>query len=102
MVYRENLTSVKSHVHGSLIFQRQPKIPDFLIAPHEVSLIYPHRQLFGRMPHNLHDGVVLGVNPHFPIEEILVLSRRSSLHDEAAVSAEILLAKQGKGVICST
>src|SRR3984893_8842913 len=52
------------------------------------------------MPYDLDYGIVLSVNPHFSVEKVLVASCRSCPHDEAVVRAEILLAKQGKGVVC--
>src|ERR1700737_1717813 len=53
------------------------------------------------MAYDLDYGIVLRVNPHLSIEKIFVASCRSCPNDEAVVRAEILLAKQGKGVIGS-
>src|SRR5258708_2063772 len=96
---RENFLSVQFDLYKRLIFLRKPKSIYVLKVANEVDAFYPERKFLCGMPGNANDGVVSSVNPYFSFKQILVGPFWHGPDDEAAIRADLLLAKKFKGVI---
>ncbi len=51
------------------------------------------------MAGDFHDREIIGIDPYFPLEQILLLSLRSGLENKAMIRAEILFSGQRKCVV---
>src|SRR6266478_5399880 len=101
MVNGEELFPIHLHFNGRLVTERQPKTGNPLILPDKLGPINPEGWLFGRVAGDFHDREIIGTDPYFPLEQILLLALRSRLDDKAMIRAEILFSDSRECVVRS-
>src|SRR5712692_7371244 len=99
MVNGEELFPIHLHFNGRLVTERQPKAGNPLVLPDKLGSINPEGRLFGRVAGDFHDREIIGIDPYFPLEQILLPALRSSLDDKAMIRAEILFSGKRKCVV---
>jgi hypothetical protein len=85
MIDCKNLFAVHPDVNHRLISLREPEAIDLPILSYEVRPFYPERQVGRRMTFDADNGIVLGVDPHFPFKQILVRALRNGVSYETMV-----------------
>jgi hypothetical protein len=81
MIDGEHSSPVHLHVDERLVTARKPKTINFLILPDKVSSIDSEGRSFGRVACDFHNREVLGVDPYFPLKQILVFAFRNRLQN---------------------
>src|SRR6266481_6358753 len=99
MIDGENPSSVQFHFNGSLVAVRKPKTINPLILPNKVCTIDPEGRLLSRVAGDFHDREVVGINPYFPLEQILIFAFRSGLENEAVIWANFFLPRKKERVV---
>src|SRR6267378_336908 len=77
MIDGEYSSSVHLHVDERLVTARKPKTIDSLISPDKISSIDPEGRFLGRVACDFHNREVRGVDPYFPLKQILVFAFRN-------------------------
>src|SRR4029077_4472575 len=99
MIDGEYSSPVYLDFHGRLVTIRKPKAINSLILPDKISSIDPEGWLFSGVAGDFHNCEVLGVDPYFPLEQILLPAFRSSLENKAMIRADVVFAGQCKRVV---
>jgi len=101
MVNGEYSSPVHLHFNGRLVPARKPKTINSLVLPDKVGSIDPEGWLLGGMAGDFHNREVVGIDPNFPLEQILVFAFRSGFENEAMIRPSFLLTDQQERVIRS-
>ena len=91
MVNGEHSSPVHLHFNGRLVAARKPKAINFLVLPDKVGSIDPEGWLLGGMAGDFHNREVFGIDPNFPLEQVLVFAFRSGFENEAMKRTNFLL-----------
>src|SRR5260370_28704890 len=87
----EYSSPVHLHFNGRLVAARKPKTINSLVLPDKVGPIDPEGRLLGGMAGDFHNREVFGIDPYFPLEQILVFAFRSGFENEAMKRPSFLL-----------
>src|SRR5260370_15538117 len=94
MIDDEYSSPVHLHVDERLVTERKPKTIYSLISPDKVSSIDPEGRSFGRAACDFHNREVLGVDPYFPLKQILIFAFRHGLQDKTVIRADFFFPRQ--------
>jgi len=72
MIDCECSSPVDVHVDERLVTARKPKTINSLISPDKVSSMIQKRRSFSRVACDFYKREVLGVDPYFPVKQILI------------------------------
>jgi hypothetical protein len=74
MIDGEYPSPVHLHFSRRLVTAGKPKTINSLILPDKVSSIDPEGRFLSRMTGDFHNREVLGVDPNFPLEQLLLFA----------------------------
>ena len=94
MIDSEHPSPIHFHFNGRLVAARKPKTANSLILSDKVGSIDPKGRFFSRVPGDFHNREVVGIDPYFPLEQILVFAFRSGFENEAMIRALYRYANQ--------
>src|SRR5258708_32468385 len=95
----QNFLSIHADLHNGLVSLRKPETADLLILTHEVGALDPERGPLRGMSFDTNHSVVVNINPHFTLKQILVLPVRSCLGYETTVWPHRLFAEQIQRIV---
>src|SRR5713101_389574 len=79
MIDGEYSSPVHLHVDERLVTERKPKTMNSLISPEKVSSMDPEGRFPGRVACDFHNREVPGVDPYYPVKQILIFAFRNGL-----------------------